>query len=184
MAHLHNGKQGEIEPPIVTLYKSDNPTILMNGKLASGNITADMLEESIAGKQLANLTTAMKNGKTYVNVDTQQNPSGEIQGQLICLQILRHDVHKLIFNSIHIKTCIFILIFWVANLKLLFYIYNIMALIQDYNRLCFYILTVLMSTMIFALVLTLIFAPYNNYYIGSTNFLRLPLLDDLDRGIA
>ena len=47
-----------------------------------------------------------------------------------------------------------------------------MALIQDYNRLCFYILTVLMSTMIFALVLTLIFAPYNNYYIGSIN-LRL-----------
>ena len=58
-----------------------------------------------------------------------------------------------------------------------------MALIQDYNRLCFYILTVLMSTMIFALVLTLIFAPYNNYYIGSTN-LRLPLLDNLDRGMV
>jgi hypothetical protein len=59
-----------------------------------------------------------------------------------------------------------------------------MALIQDYNRLCFYILTVLLSTMIFALVLTLIFAPYNNYYIGSTNFLRLPLLDNLDRGMV
>jgi len=59
-----------------------------------------------------------------------------------------------------------------------------MALIQDYNKLCFYVLTVLMSTMIFALVLTLIFAPYNNYHIGSTNFLRLPLLDNLERGIV
>ena len=58
-----------------------------------------------------------------------------------------------------------------------------MALIQDYDKLCFYILTVLMSTMIFALVLTLIFAPYNNYYIGSRN-LRLPLLDNLDRGMV
>jgi hypothetical protein len=39
-----------------------------------------MLEESMAGKQIANLTTAMKNGETYVNVHTQQNPSGEIRG--------------------------------------------------------------------------------------------------------
>jgi CHRD domain len=80
MAHLHNGKQGEIGPFIVPLYKSDNPTILMNGKLASGNITADMLDESMAGKQIANLTTAMKNSETYVNVHIQQNPSGEIRG--------------------------------------------------------------------------------------------------------
>ena len=54
-----------------------------------------------------------------------------------------------------------------------------MALIQDYNRLCFYILIVLMSTVIFAIVLTIIFAPYNNYYIESTN-LKLPLLDKID----
>ena len=80
MAHLHNGKQGEIGPFIVPLYKSDTPTILMNGKLTSGNITADMLDESMAGKQIANLTTAMKNSQTYVNVHTQQNPSGEIRG--------------------------------------------------------------------------------------------------------
>lgn len=83
MAHIHYGKQGEIGPPIVPLYKSDNPTILMNGKLASGNITADMLEESMAGKQIANLTTAMKNGETYVNVHTQQNPTGEIRGHIV-----------------------------------------------------------------------------------------------------
>ena len=59
-----------------------------------------------------------------------------------------------------------------------------MALIQDYDKLCFYILTVLMTTMIFALVLTLIFAPYNNYYMGSTNFFGLPLLDNLERKIV
>ena len=79
MAHLHNGKQGEIGPPIVPLYKSDNPTILMNGKLASGNITVRMLEESMAGKQIVNLITAMKNGEKYVNVHILQNPSGEIR---------------------------------------------------------------------------------------------------------
>ena len=83
MAHLHNGKLGEIGPPVVALYKSDSPTILLNGKLASGNITANMLEGPMADKQIANLTTAMKNSETYVNVHTQQNPTGEIRGQIM-----------------------------------------------------------------------------------------------------
>ena len=74
--------------------------------------------------------------------------------------------------------------FFIENLKSLFNIYNVMALIQDYDKLCFYILTVLMSTMILALVLTLIFAPYNDYYIGTTNILNIPLLDILDRIIV
>jgi hypothetical protein len=83
MAHIHNGKQGEIGPPVIALYKSDSPTIRMNGKLATGNTTANMLEGPMAGKQIANLTTAMKNNETYVNVHTQQNPNGEIRGQII-----------------------------------------------------------------------------------------------------
>jgi hypothetical protein len=29
------------------------------------------------------LTTAMKNGETYVNVHTQQNPTGEVRGQIV-----------------------------------------------------------------------------------------------------
>ena len=83
MAHIHNGKQGEIGPPVLPLYKSESPTILMNGKLASGNITANMLEGPMASKQIANLNTAMKNSETYVNIHTQQNPNGEIRGQII-----------------------------------------------------------------------------------------------------
>ena len=85
MAHIHNGKQGEVGPPIVQLYKSDSPTILMNGKLASGNISANMLEGSMASKQITDLTTAMKNADTYVNVHTQQNPNGEIRGQIMMM---------------------------------------------------------------------------------------------------
>jgi hypothetical protein len=50
MAHLHNGKQGEIGPPVIPLYKSDYPTILINGKLAGGNITVNILEGSMKGK--------------------------------------------------------------------------------------------------------------------------------------
>ena len=70
--------------------------------------------------------------------------------------------------------------FFIENLKSLFNIYNVMALIQDYDKLCFYILTVLMSTMILALI----FAPYNDYYIGTTNILSIPLLDILGRIIV
>jgi hypothetical protein len=37
----------------------------------------------MAGKLLSNLTSAMSNDHTYVNVHTQQNPNGEIRGQIL-----------------------------------------------------------------------------------------------------
>jgi hypothetical protein len=83
MAHIHSGKQGENGPPIVPLYKSDTPTQQMTGILAKGNITADTFQGPMAGKQLSDLITAMQNGETYVNIHTQQNPDGEIRGQIM-----------------------------------------------------------------------------------------------------
>ena len=83
MAHIHSGKQGENGPPIVPLYKSDTPSGQMSGILAKGNITADTFQGPMAGKQISDLITAMQNGETYVNVHTQQNPNGEIRGQIM-----------------------------------------------------------------------------------------------------
>ena len=83
MAHIHNGKQGENGPPIVPLFKSDSPTVLINGKLANGNITPSMLAGPMAGKSISDLITVLGNGETYVNVHTQQNPNGEIRGQIM-----------------------------------------------------------------------------------------------------
>src|SRR5680860_553529 len=83
MAHIHNGKQGENGPPIVPLFKSDSPTILIDGKLANGNISPSMLAGPMAGKSISDLITVMGNGETYVNVHTQQNPNGEIRGQIM-----------------------------------------------------------------------------------------------------
>jgi hypothetical protein len=34
------------------------------------------------GKTMLELIAAMKNGSTYVNFHTEQNPNGEIRGQL------------------------------------------------------------------------------------------------------
>jgi hypothetical protein len=36
----------------------------------------------MAGKKISDLTTAMKNGWTYVNIHTEKNPNGEIRGQI------------------------------------------------------------------------------------------------------
>lgn len=77
--HIHSGAQGENGPIVVTLFKFDSPqnTVLQNGTIAATN-----LEGPMQGKTIPDLIAAMKNGTTYVNIHTQQNPNGEIRGQL------------------------------------------------------------------------------------------------------
>jgi CHRD domain len=65
---------------VVTLFKNDSPT---NEVSETGSITPDKLEGPMAGKQLTDLATAMSNGETYVNIHTEQNPNGEIRGQIM-----------------------------------------------------------------------------------------------------
>jgi hypothetical protein len=78
--HIHSGRQGENGPVVVTLFKNDSPT---NEVSETGSITVDKLEGPMAGKQLTDLVTAMSNGETYVNIHTEQNPDGEIRGQIM-----------------------------------------------------------------------------------------------------
>jgi hypothetical protein len=81
-AHIHTGKVGENGPVVVTLYKSETPQPI-NGKLSYGNITANVLEGPLKGKQISDLLTGMSNGSTYVNVHTEKYPNGEIRGQIM-----------------------------------------------------------------------------------------------------
>jgi len=81
-AHVHAGNVGENGPVLVTLFESDTPIDQQNGVLAKGNISAGDLEGSMQGKQIADLIMAMGDGETYVNIHTQDNPNGEIRGQL------------------------------------------------------------------------------------------------------
>ena len=81
-AHIHTAKVGENGPVVVILYKSDTPQPI-NGKLAYGNITANLLEGPMEGKKLSDLYTAMSTGSTYVNVHTEKHPNGEIRGQIM-----------------------------------------------------------------------------------------------------
>jgi hypothetical protein len=81
-AHIHIGEIGQNGPIVVTLFKSETPTGQLNGLLSKGNITSDKLEGPMAGKQLSDLIDVMKSEGAYVNVHTQQNPDGEIRGQI------------------------------------------------------------------------------------------------------
>jgi hypothetical protein len=56
---------------------------VQNGVSINGSIAANNLEGPMQGKTVAELIDAIKNNTTYVNVHTEQNPDGEIRGQLV-----------------------------------------------------------------------------------------------------
>ena len=84
-AHIHQGKEGQNGPIIVTLFKADNNTGTgpVNGQLVGGTISNDMLEGPLAGKTLEiDLARTIQDGEAYVNVHTTENPDGAIRGQV------------------------------------------------------------------------------------------------------
>jgi hypothetical protein len=78
--HIHSGAEGENGPIVVTLFNFDAPQsdVLQNGTFASTD-----LEGPMEGREIPDLLAAIQNGTTYVNVHTEQNPDGEIRGQLV-----------------------------------------------------------------------------------------------------
>ena len=82
MAHIHSGKTGKNGPIVVTLFKSATPTGPSNGLLSQGTITSTNLEGPLKGKAISDLVKLINDGKAYANVHTQQNPKGEIRGQI------------------------------------------------------------------------------------------------------
>ncbi|KCZ70399.1 CHRD domain-containing protein [Candidatus Methanoperedens nitroreducens] len=86
MAHIHLGAEGVNGPIVVWLYPDTPPPVLIPGRfsgvLAEGTITADDLVGPLEGQSLSELIDAMSAGETYVNVHTEQNPAGEIRGQV------------------------------------------------------------------------------------------------------
>ena len=78
--HIHSAAEGENGQIVVTLFNFESPqsAVLENGTFAASN-----LEGPMQGKTMPDLIAAMKNGSTYVNVHTEQNPNGEVRGQLV-----------------------------------------------------------------------------------------------------
>lgn len=73
-AHIHMGEEGENGDVVVTLEHDDDRS--------EGTITEDHLEGPLAGGELADLIELIEDSNAYVNVHTEENPDGEIRGQL------------------------------------------------------------------------------------------------------
>jgi hypothetical protein len=81
-ADIHLGKQGQNGTAIVTLFRSGPSSSQNHTLFAKGNISSSNLQGPLKGEQLDQLVRLMNNGDSYVNVRTQQNPNGEVFGQI------------------------------------------------------------------------------------------------------
>jgi hypothetical protein len=87
-AHIHEGKKGVNGPIVYALYKSENPQGEINGILSKGRIYSNLFEALFVGKYNSDLINLIYEKGAYVNVNTKQNPHGEIRGQLLNLRYL------------------------------------------------------------------------------------------------
>ena len=85
LAQIYKGEADENGPALSTLirFKDITPSGQVNGLLTQGVITADSLQGPLSGKQVSDLTQLMENNNTYVEIQTTENPNGEIRGQII-----------------------------------------------------------------------------------------------------
>jgi len=92
-AHIHRGSAGTNGPIVANLdvhgaFASASAGGNGDGGSATtststgGTITSADLKGPLSGKQISDLIKLIEDGKAYVNVHTDQNPDGEIRGQL------------------------------------------------------------------------------------------------------
>jgi hypothetical protein len=85
-ADIHMGKKGENGEAVVDLLKDSKKNGIKNGTSIRGNINSSDLKGPLEGKILSELISAMRNGNTYVNIDTPYHENGEIRGQIDLLR--------------------------------------------------------------------------------------------------
>lgn len=97
-AGIYMGAPGQQGAAIANLYPAANTTKVgvysgssanstaMSGKftglLAKGTLMASNLVGPMAGKNITGLVSAVMGGQIYVNINTTQNPNGEVRGQI------------------------------------------------------------------------------------------------------
>jgi hypothetical protein len=81
--HFHEGLEGENGPILVQLFSYDTPMnqVSESGIITSGN-SSFQGSTTTSQQQLKDFMSAMRTGQIYVNIHTQQNPDGEIRGQI------------------------------------------------------------------------------------------------------
>ena len=81
-AQIYAGAKGQNGEPVVDLLKAGKQNDAGERIIVKGEITASDLQGLMSGKTLQDLQTAMGNEETYVNIQTSDNPDGEIRGQI------------------------------------------------------------------------------------------------------
>lgn len=81
-AHIHLAPPGQNGGVVTFLFGPADPSVTTNGVLVQGTITDDDLVGALAGMSLDDLMAQLANGNAYVNVHTEDFPSGEIRGQI------------------------------------------------------------------------------------------------------
>lgn len=91
-AHIHFGARGVNGPVLVFLFGADLMTLEdQNGistrrGIVTGTITEnDIVDNTVGVESVRDLLQLMRKKLAYVNVHTEQNPNGEIRGQIIPL---------------------------------------------------------------------------------------------------
>ena len=79
MAHIHLGAAGEEGAVQVGLFDGDGTTVTPNGVLVEGEFTLENLPD---GMSMADLVELMVSGDLYVNVHSEDNPDGDVRGQI------------------------------------------------------------------------------------------------------
>jgi len=82
MAHLHLGAEGENGPVIANLLGDSE---FRNGRRIrrlKTDVDGSELVGPLLGQPLDALVSAIQEGRVYVNIHTDRNPSGELRGQL------------------------------------------------------------------------------------------------------
>jgi hypothetical protein len=88
--HIHEGESGVNGPIVLTLYKSEDSQGEINGTVSEGRIDSNLFQGPFVGKYNSDLINLIYEKGAYVNVNTKQNPHGEIRGQLLNLTYLYH----------------------------------------------------------------------------------------------
>jgi hypothetical protein len=79
--HIHDKSNGENGPIVYTLFDPKGATGDRGEPFFVRDvITSDNLKGPLTGKDVSDLVTLMRNGVTYVNVQTEDHPNGEIGG--------------------------------------------------------------------------------------------------------
>lgn len=81
-AHIHLGEFGQNGEIIVPLLNSSVPVDIQNGTLVKGKVTPTDLVGALQGQTINDLIQLFNNTRTYVNIHTEQYPTGEIRGQI------------------------------------------------------------------------------------------------------